>query len=252
MDEADLRQEQTQPALLQLEGFHAVKHALRFGADVRAAFCSDPSELEELVALLAPDLRERLGSLCQEVSRKQLDEMVGRRVHTSVVAFAVAPNWSMSDLESDPSRPVIVLDDPRDSGNVGACIRVAAAVNAGGVIVLSGRSPLELGAIRGAAGLQYALPCVYLEEAAEIPSIDRTWVGFDADGSTFIPDRRVTAPAFVFGSERMGLRPKIRDSCDHIRALPMAPNVSSLNLATAVAAVTYLWRYHHGDWHRHV
>ena len=39
-----------------LEGFHALKHALRFGAEVIEAVAADPAELERLAAELAPDL----------------------------------------------------------------------------------------------------------------------------------------------------------------------------------------------------
>src|SRR6201999_1151098 len=41
------------PQLTVLEGFHAYKHALRFGAEIETAVATDPGELEELVADLA-------------------------------------------------------------------------------------------------------------------------------------------------------------------------------------------------------
>src|SRR5437868_4389063 len=47
-------------SLAVLEGFHPLKHALRFGANVLDVACSDPAELERLARLLAPDLAERL------------------------------------------------------------------------------------------------------------------------------------------------------------------------------------------------
>src|ERR1700744_5328590 len=50
------------PELTVLEGFHALKHALRFGAEVEVAVAVDPGELEELAAALAPDLRGRFAA----------------------------------------------------------------------------------------------------------------------------------------------------------------------------------------------
>ena len=42
--------------LVVLEGFHALKHALRFGAEVIEAVAVDIAELERLAVELAPDL----------------------------------------------------------------------------------------------------------------------------------------------------------------------------------------------------
>jgi TrmH family RNA methyltransferase len=50
-----------------------------------------------------------------------------------------------------------------------------------------------------------------------------------------LPDR----PLLVFGSERHGLGPELLARADARVALPMRPGVSSLNLATAVAAILY-------------
>src|SRR5882672_4834373 len=55
------------PSLAVLEGFHPLKHALRFGANVIEVACDDPAELERLAALLAPDVGERLRALARQV-----------------------------------------------------------------------------------------------------------------------------------------------------------------------------------------
>ena len=59
----------------------------------------------------------------------------------------------------------------------------------------------------------------------------------DADG-----DLRAPLPAgavLVVGSERDGVGAALRARADAVLALPMRPGVSSLNLATAVAAALY-------------
>ena len=50
------------PGLTVLEGFHALKHALRFGAEVEIAVAVDPAGLERLAADLAPDLAGRFAA----------------------------------------------------------------------------------------------------------------------------------------------------------------------------------------------
>ena len=45
------------PSLAVLEGFHALKHALRFGAVVHEVACRDRAQLARLADALAPDVR---------------------------------------------------------------------------------------------------------------------------------------------------------------------------------------------------
>src|SRR6478752_8498658 len=74
-----------------LEGFHALKHALRFGADVREAVASDPEALEELAGELAPDLAGSLRDRVTRVDGDVIAELVPQAPHTGVVAIAARP-----------------------------------------------------------------------------------------------------------------------------------------------------------------
>ena len=46
----------TDPSLVVLEGFHPLKHALRFGAEILEAVAVDAGVVEQLGASLAPDI----------------------------------------------------------------------------------------------------------------------------------------------------------------------------------------------------
>jgi TrmH family RNA methyltransferase len=204
---------------IELQGLHPLKHALRFGAVVERAVAADPARVVALARQLAPDVADRIAALIAPGASGDFD----------VVAWARRP----------PARPlgdapVVLLDQPRHLGNVGAAIRVAAAAGAGGVLVRGDADPWHPAAVRGAAGLQFALP---VERVAEPPP-DRPLVALDPGGAplTRLPPRAVLA----FGSERRGLSAELRERADEILALPMTPGVSSLNLATAVSAVLYL------------
>jgi len=61
------RRARRDPSLAVLEGFHALKHALRFDARLIEIVASDAAELEQLAAVLAPDLSARLLALAQPV-----------------------------------------------------------------------------------------------------------------------------------------------------------------------------------------
>jgi len=90
------------PALAVLEGFHALKHALRFGAEVEEVLAADAGELEELASQLAPDLRGSLAGRATPVSRELLAELVppgtDRLAGTELGAVALAAALS---LETD-------------------------------------------------------------------------------------------------------------------------------------------------------
>jgi TrmH family RNA methyltransferase len=128
----------------------------------------------------------------------------------------------------------VLLEDPRDLGNLGACVRVAAAAGAAAVLTTGTADPWHPDALRGAAGLHYALPVARVDA---VPDGDRPLVALEPAGEPLraLPER----PLLAFGSERHGLSEELLARAQARVALPMRPGVSSLNLATAVAAILY-------------
>ena len=210
-----------------LEGFHAVKHALRFAPDlVTAVTVRSREDAEALAADLAPDVMELL--LARAV--------VGVVDHpTGVAGVGRRPVEDRGCLTSRTA-PLVLLDDPRHPGNAGAAIRVAAAAGASGVALTGALDPWHPAVVRGAAGLHYALPVL----RCTLPELTGPVLALDADGDLLqaVPDDAV----LVVGSERHGLSPDTRRRADQVVALPMRAGVSSLNLATALSAVLYAWR----------
>jgi RNA methyltransferase, TrmH family len=226
--------------LVVLEGFHALKHALRFGADVLEAVASDPAELERLAGELAPDLIGPLQAELTPVSDAVLEELAPQAPRTGVVAIARRPRVELAELLAEgPAAPLVLLEEPRTMGNMGACVRVAAAADAGGVLTVGDNDPWHPDAVRAAAGLHFALP---VAGAARLPESDRPLVAVDPGGVDLrpaeLPDRAILA----FGSERYGLSEALLDRADLRLGIPMRAGVSSLNLATSVAAVLFAKR----------
>src|SRR5437588_10043358 len=125
-----------------LEGFHAVKHALRFGAAVQEVIASDPAELEKLTRLLAPDLAGEFSARATVVTREVLAGVAAHAPHSGVVALARRTKVGLAQILHDPRpRPIVLLEDPRDLGNLGACVRVAAAADAAAVITAGRNDP---------------------------------------------------------------------------------------------------------------
>lgn len=225
------------PELAVIEGFHALKHALRFGADVAEAVAADRDGLSELAAELAPDLGDALVERTEPVDAEVLAELVPQAPRTGVVAIARRPEVDVEAALAEPRpAPVVLLEDPRTMGNMGACVRVAAAADAAAVLTTGPNDPWHPDALRAAAGLHFALPVAGVQR---LPASDRLLVAIDPEGDDLRPTELPARAILAFGTERYGLSDALLGSADLRLGIPMRAGVSSLNLATAVAAVLF-------------
>jgi TrmH family RNA methyltransferase len=212
------------PDLVVLAGVHAVKHAVRFGAELESVVSADPAAALALLAAVAPDVQVDI----EKVPPAEVERLAGGRA--DLVGLARRP-------ESVPpgNGPAVLLDNPRHLGNLGAVIRVAAGFGARAVVTTGTVDPWHPTVVRAAAGLHYAVP---VRRIAELPE---AVLAFDADGEDLrdvpIPDDAVLA----FGSERHGLSAAVRARAVRVVAIPIRDQVSSYNLATSVAVALYAW-----------
>jgi RNA methyltransferase, TrmH family len=221
-----------------LEGFHALKHALRFGARVEAVATSDADALERLAAALAPDLAGAFRARAEVVAPDVLRTLAPRTPATRVVAIARRPAVDPAAVLAAPDGSVVLLEDPRHLGNVGAVVRVAAAAGAAGVLTTGPRDPWDPAALRGSAGLHFAVPVARCALDA-VEGGGRPLVALDPGGAPLRPGAVPARAVLAFGSERHGLGEALLARAAARLAIPMRPGVSSLNLATAVAVALY-------------
>jgi TrmH family RNA methyltransferase len=228
------------PELTVVEGFHALKHALRFGAEVVEAVAVDPQALEAMAADLAPDLAGRIADRVETVDKATLADLVPLVPHTGVAAIACRPAVDLAAALADPApAPAVLLEQPKNMGNIGACIRVAAAAGAAALVTTGENDPWHPDAVRGAAGLQYALPVAAVES---LPQSDRPLLAIDPDGEELAPERLPARAVLAFGTERHGLSGEVFERADARISIPMRAGVSSLNLATSVAIALFVMR----------
>lgn len=250
------------PALAVLEGFHPLKHALRFGARVVEVVCRDVDALDELAARLAPDQAGRMHELARAVPGEVFEQLAPLPPTTGVISLAERPAVDAADvLGGGRPGPVVLLEDPRDLGNMGACVRVAAAADAAGMLTTGSHDPWAPDALRGAAGLHYALPVARLERLDELGAgaaagagatggaaadasgaARRLLLALDPGGEPLVPWELPASAVLAFGTERYGLSDELLALADARVSIPMRDGVSSLNLATSVAAVLFAWR----------
>jgi len=228
------------PGLTVVEGFHALKHALRFGAELVEAVALDPASLDAMAADLAPDLAGQLSGRVERVDKETLADLVPLLPHTGVAAIARRPAVDLAAALADPAPvPAILLEQPRNMGNIGACIRVSAAGGAAAVIATGENDPWHPDAVRGAAGLQFALP---VARAESLPPSDRPLLAIDPEGEELAPGVIPPRAILAFGTERHGLSSEVFERAEARIAIPMREGVSSLNLATSVAIVLFFMR----------
>lgn len=233
------RELQRDNGVVMLDGFHALKHALRFDARILLAITDDRDGVRELAERLAPDVTAWLtGHLAVTAD---LGKLVPRPHPTRVAALAARPPHDLLRARiSAPDRrtPLVVLDNPRHLGNIGAVVRLAAGFGTAGVLTTGTADPWHPSVLRAAAGLHFAT-AVARVEVGEIPPGPVHLLDPDGEDlrSVAIPDDAV----LVFGSERYGISPALRSGAHRRVAIPMHPKVSSYNLATSVAMTLFHW-----------
>ncbi|MCB0076681.1 MAG: hypothetical protein KDD73_04605 [Anaerolineales bacterium] len=162
--------------------------------------------------------------------------------------FAVADSERQEGLAALPpsGKDLIVLEDLRIMGNVGAIIRSAVAFGAGAVVLLSTEPRLvyDRRLIRASRGHCFQLPVV----AATADELLRYCAehGYELvvtamDGSHTVDqlaalDRPV---ALVFGSEKSGASDALLDAQEWRVSIPISPKVESLNVSVAAGILLF-------------
>ncbi|WP_447926469.1 23S rRNA (guanosine(2251)-2'-O)-methyltransferase RlmB [Vreelandella sp. EE27] len=235
---------QVPEGLEQVYGVHALESLLERGEAPRELWVQQGAgrRLDVLVE------RARAGGArLKEQPREILDQVTSGAAHQGVVAFCPPLTaegeeslWLKLRAWQAPSPPLLlVLDGVTDVHNFGACLRSADAAGAHGVIVAKDNAaPLNATVRKVACGAAEVVP-VY-----QVTNLARTlaklkefgvWVtGTAGEADAAVYDIDFKGPtALVMGAEGKGMRRLTRESCDHLVKLPMAGQVSSLNVSVA-------------------
>ncbi len=218
-----------------VEGVHAFKHAIRFGAEFVDVVTCDKGFVLNLMSDIATQKDvQNLEKQVEEIDEKLFEEITSDSLRTKMTALAKKPNKQ----KLDGDKLIVFLENPRDIDNVGAVMRVAAAANVGTVCVSGEVNPWHLHAIRAGAGLQFALNILQINSIKEIVS-ERKIYACDANGKNMKKMQIEKNAILVFGTERNGVSTDLKKQADEIVSIPMQKGVSSLNLATSVSAILF-------------
>lgn len=180
-----------------------------------------------------------------EVERGELAQRSRGGVHQG--AGAELAEFRYAELEDlvPGATFLLVLDGVTDPQNLGALIRSAHALGAGGVVVPKDRSagvtPAVSKAAAGALEHCKLARVTNLARAIEQMKESGIWtVALAADGDRELESLDLKLPtALVLGSEGSGVRPLVRKTCDHVARLPMVGEIGSLNVSAAGAIALY-------------
>jgi 23S rRNA (guanosine2251-2'-O)-methyltransferase len=230
--------------LLQIYGVHAVEAALgNPRRSIRRLYLTDNAERRLHRALAARSMPH------ERVLPKDLDRRLGPdTVHQGALAEAEPlTEPALSELaEGAAGRPLLVLDQVTDPHNVGAILRSAAGLGAGGLVMTRRHSPPLDGALaKSASGALEHVPVALVQNLAralgELKDLSFAVIGLDGEA----PERLEETPwperaALVLGAEGKGLRQLTRLSCDRLARIATDGPLASLNVSNA-AAIALHW-----------
>ena len=235
------RQARRDQTLAVLDGLHAVKHALRFGAAIEEMVSNDVEAVQQLASEVAPDVSSQLAWELTAVSDDDFRQLSPVPPDTGIIAIARRAPVQPDDLIGSPlDSPIVLLENPRNPFNIGAAVRVAAAAGAAGVLVTGQQDPWHPAAIVSAAGLQFALPVARIDLLS--PG-SREVLAIDPQGEPMPWSDVPAGPILAFGTERHGISRELLSLSSRRLAIPMVPGVSSLNLATSAAVALYALKF---------
>lgn len=185
--------------------------------------------------------------------REQLDAAANGGNHQGIIALCppIEPAseqtlwWRLEDWTADQSPLFLVLDGVTDPHNLGACLRNADAAGAHGIIVPKDRSATLNATVRKvASGAAEAVPVYQVTNLARtLTALQEkgVWVlGMAGEAESMLYDVDLTGPcALVVGAEGKGMRRLTRERCDQCAKLPMAGDVSSLNVSVAAGITLF-------------
>ncbi len=133
-----------------------------------------------------------------------------------------SPRRCRALLADARTAPIVLLEAARDLGNVGACVRVAAAADVAGVLATGVHDPWDPAALRGERRLALRAARRRVgEESLRTGCPTDLLVAIDPEGEELRPGQLPARAILAFGGERQGLSEELLGRADARVRLPM-------------------------------
>ncbi|HEX8169000.1 MAG TPA: RNA methyltransferase [Thermoanaerobaculia bacterium] len=167
-----------------------------------------------------------------DVSNEVFDSLAETRAPQGVLGLFERPQASAAAILAKRETVAVALDAVQDPGNVGTIVRLAAAFDAAGVLLLPGcADAFSPKAIRASVGAILNVP-VANTTAQELLDSGLALLAADAAGASVDPP--TSNAVFLFGNEGGGVSRELLRAAQPI-AIPMSSRVESLNVASSAA-----------------
>jgi 23S rRNA (guanosine2251-2'-O)-methyltransferase len=232
-----------------LFGIHPVREAIQAGRRHIGTVIFSQGKLPERLAPIQ-EMAVKKGIPVKTAPGDHLRALAKSDRHQGVVAeaagFVTTPLEAIAGEGTGSPPPfLLVADSITDPMNLGALIRTALAVGVMAVITPKDRcvppTPTVSSASAGALEHIKLVQVTNLVRALQMLQKRGIWIfGLDhrAEQDCFHSD--FTGPAaLVIGGEGKGIRPLVKNACDHLVSIPQRGPVTSLNASVAGAVVMY-------------
>lgn len=231
-------------------GLHAINSLLKHKPDaILQLYVQKNRDDERIQAVLTR--ASTLGLPVTQSSRAELDEKADG-VHQGVIALCKPIKLEktegfLKELIKGLDHPpfLLVLDGVTDPHNLGACLRSAEAAGVDAVIVPKDKSALMTPVVRkvacGAAEIVPFIAVTNLTRCLQSLQKQGVWVlgtAGEAEQSLYQTDLKGPL-ALVLGSEGKGMRRLTRENCDSLLSIPLAGEVSSLNVSVSAGVCLF-------------
>ncbi len=228
--------------LVVVEGVHAFKHALRFGAEFVHIALNEGSEAVSVLAKFGTS--EEVLYLQENsivITGTVWESLAPNPPDTGLIALVKKPKTSM-DFVGDT---VVFIESPHSLFNIGAIIRTAVAAGVQSFAISGRHNPWHADCVSTARGLNFALDYISIIDNKELVKLAKAggYTLYALDTHTDITVAKISKSGkkvLMFGTERDGLSKELCNEAEQIVRLPMREGVSSLNLASSVAASLYV------------
>ncbi|WP_251358119.1 23S rRNA (guanosine(2251)-2'-O)-methyltransferase RlmB [Kangiella sp. TOML190] len=232
-------------------GIHAVEVLLKRNSEaIQTIYVQHNRRDQRLHKLIK--LAQSKNITVSQKSREELDELTAQR-HQGVIAQCGNLNKTsyhekhipelLDSLQGQPF--ILILDGITDPHNLGACLRSADAAGVDMVIAPKDNAATITDVVRKVAcGAAEAIPFISvtnLSRTMKLLQEKGIWIyGAAGEAKADIYQSDLTGPiAIVMGAEGDGMRRLTKETCDHLIKIPMAGEVSSLNVSVATGVTLF-------------
>lgn len=222
----------TQSGKFLLEGFKAIKEAFDFGIKLEHIFV-DKNKIKDY---------EFAKDLVIETTEPVLKKLSTTESAPTAIAIGFQKEYNKNILKN--TKKVLLLENIKDSGNLGTIVRSAVAFGAD-AIVLYGESVdiYNPKCVRSTVGNLWKIPIFHLSDFKELEELFRNYerIATLPRSKNLLKEYKIkkVQTLVLFGSEASGLTEKLINFSTNSLKIEMAKTVESLNLATSVSVILY-------------